>query len=167
MHMENGLKSADPRDCTGYTGWAGEEEEPTILLFLGLDYILSPQITSLLNSVRSSHPCPPPPPRFPPISSRPLPCLLFPSSTPIPSPSPGIALLYLHLHGVFGEPSFLQKALDYVGHSLTCPTRRRDVTFLCVDAGPLAVAAVVYHRVQRAQESDECLSRSVQDMGQP
>uniref|UniRef100_A0A4W5L6J6 Glutathione S-transferase LANCL1 n=1 Tax=Hucho hucho TaxID=62062 RepID=A0A4W5L6J6_9TELE len=101
MHMENGLKSADPRDCTGYTGWAG------------------------------------------------------------------IALLYLHLHGVFGEPSFLQKALDYVGHSLTCPTRRRDVTFLCGDAGPLAVAAVVYHRVQRAQESDECLSRSVQDMGQP
>uniref|UniRef100_A0A4W5P520 Glutathione S-transferase LANCL1 n=1 Tax=Hucho hucho TaxID=62062 RepID=A0A4W5P520_9TELE len=96
MHMENGLKSADPRDCTGYTGWAG------------------------------------------------------------------IALLYLHLHGVFGEPSFLQKALDYVGHSLTCPTRRRDVTFLCGDAGPLAVAAVVYHRVQRAQESDECLSRLLQ-----
>lgn len=22
--MENGLKNADPRDCTGYTGWAGE-----------------------------------------------------------------------------------------------------------------------------------------------
>ncbi|KAG9348726.1 hypothetical protein JZ751_029043 [Albula glossodonta] len=22
-HMENGLKSADPRDCTGYTGWCG------------------------------------------------------------------------------------------------------------------------------------------------
>ncbi|KAL1022180.1 hypothetical protein UPYG_G00023180 [Umbra pygmaea] len=96
MHMENGLKSADPRDCTGYTGWAG------------------------------------------------------------------VALLYLHLHGVFGEPSFLQKALDYVSHSLTCPTRRRDVTFLCGDAGPLAVAAVVYHRVQRAQESDECLSRLLQ-----
>lgn len=22
--MENGLKSADPRDCTSYTGWAGK-----------------------------------------------------------------------------------------------------------------------------------------------
>uniref|UniRef100_A0A8K9Y491 Glutathione S-transferase LANCL1 n=2 Tax=Salmoninae TaxID=504568 RepID=A0A8K9Y491_ONCMY len=222
MHMENGLKSADPRDCTGYTGWAGEEEEPTILLFLGFDYILSPQITSLLNSVPTflflaslfpvpliiSHPLPPlcplpcplspsssppipsllsalfpvpsssppsppsslpsslsplPPPRLPP--SPPSLSALFPVPSPpprLPSHSPGIALLYLHLHGVFGEPSFLQKALDYVGHSLTCPTRRRDVTFLCGDAGPLAVAAVVYHRVQRAQESDECLSRLLQ-----
>lgn len=24
--MENGLKSADPRDCTSYTGWAGEKD---------------------------------------------------------------------------------------------------------------------------------------------
>lgn len=23
--MENGLKSADPRDCTSYTGWAGDD----------------------------------------------------------------------------------------------------------------------------------------------
>lgn len=23
--MENGLRSADPRDCTAYTGWAGDE----------------------------------------------------------------------------------------------------------------------------------------------
>lgn len=23
--MENGLKSADPRDCTIYTGWAGDD----------------------------------------------------------------------------------------------------------------------------------------------
>lgn len=23
--MEKGLKSADPRDCTGYTGWAGKD----------------------------------------------------------------------------------------------------------------------------------------------
>lgn len=94
--MENGLKSADPRDCTAYTGWTG------------------------------------------------------------------IALLYLHLHSVFGEPSFLQKALDYVSHSLKCLTRRHDVTFLCGDAGPLAVAAVVYHRLQRPQEVDECISRLLQ-----
>ncbi|XP_061571439.1 glutathione S-transferase LANCL1 [Cololabis saira] len=94
--MENGLKSADPRDCTTYTGWAG------------------------------------------------------------------IALLYLHLHSVFKEESFLQKALDYVSHSLRCLTRRRDVTFLCGDAGPLAVAAVVYSRLQRIQEAEECINRLMQ-----
>uniref|UniRef100_A0A8C9WA87 Glutathione S-transferase LANCL1 n=1 Tax=Scleropages formosus TaxID=113540 RepID=A0A8C9WA87_SCLFO len=95
FHMENGLKSADPRDCSGYTGWTG------------------------------------------------------------------IALLYLHLHNVFGESSFLQKALDYVSRSLQCLTGRW-VTFLCGDAGPLAVAAVVFHRLQRRHEADECLSRLLQ-----
>ncbi|XP_014881899.1 glutathione S-transferase LANCL1 [Poecilia latipinna] len=91
--MENGLKSADPRDCTAYTGWAG------------------------------------------------------------------IALLYLHLHSVFKEASFLQRALDYVTRSLKHLTRRHDVTFLCGDTGPLAVAAVVYSRLQRAQEAEDCISR--------
>lgn len=94
--MENGLKSADPRDCTSYTGWAG------------------------------------------------------------------IALLYLHLHNVFRESSFLQKALEYVSRSLKCLTRRHDVTFLCGDTGPLAVAAVVFYRLQRVQEADECINRLMQ-----
>ncbi|CAG5934093.1 unnamed protein product [Menidia menidia] len=94
--MENGLKSADPRDCTTYTGWAG------------------------------------------------------------------VALLYLHLHGVFQETAFLQKALEHVSRGLRCLTRRRDVTFLCGDAGPLAVAAVVYCRLQRFQEADECINRLMQ-----
>lgn len=94
--MENGLRSADPRDCTTYTGWAG------------------------------------------------------------------IALLYLHLHDVFQEPSFLQRAQMHVEHSLKCLTRRHDVTFMCGDAGPLAVAAVVYHRLQRVQETDECVNRLLQ-----
>lgn len=74
---------------------------------------------------------------------------------------PGIALLYLHLHDVFKEESFLHKALDYVSRSLQCLTRRHDVTFLCGDAGPLAVAAVVYSRMQRAQEASDCISRWV------
>uniref|UniRef100_A0A3B5R7C4 Glutathione S-transferase LANCL1 n=1 Tax=Xiphophorus maculatus TaxID=8083 RepID=A0A3B5R7C4_XIPMA len=91
--MENGLKSADPRDCTAYTGWAG------------------------------------------------------------------IALLYLHLHSVFKEAVFLQRALDYVTRSLKNLTRRHDVTFLCGDTGPLAVAAVVYTRLQRVQEAEDCISR--------
>ncbi|KAJ8282993.1 hypothetical protein COCON_G00055120 [Conger conger] len=93
--MENGLRSADPRDCTGYTGWTG------------------------------------------------------------------IALLYLHLSDVFGEASFLQRALDYASRSLQCLTRR-SVTFLCGDAGPLATAAVVYHRLQRPQEAEDCLTRLLQ-----
>lgn len=83
-----------------------------------------------------------------------------------PSPSEGIALLYLHLHDVFREPTFLQKAQMHAERSLSCLTHRHDVTFLCGDAGPLAVAAVVYHRLQRAPEADECLSRSVWKMQQ-
>ncbi|KAM9821161.1 glutathione S-transferase LANCL1 [Neosynchiropus ocellatus] len=94
--MERGLVTADPRDCTTYTGWAG------------------------------------------------------------------IALLYLHLHNVFKESSFIQKALDNITRSLKCLTRRHDVTFLCGDAGPLAVAAVVYHRLQRPKETDECINRLMQ-----
>lgn len=73
---------------------------------------------------------------------------------------PGIALLYLHLHDVFKEAAFLQKAQEYTERSLMSLTRRHDVTFLCGDAGPLAVAAVVYHRLQRAPETDECINRS-------
>lgn len=94
--MENGLRSADPRDCTAYTGWTG------------------------------------------------------------------IAVLYLHLHEVFKDPAFLQKAKEHVNRGLKCLTRRRDVTFLCGDAGPLAVAAVVYHRLQKPAEADEYINRLLQ-----
>nr|XP_055062092.1 glutathione S-transferase LANCL1 [Misgurnus anguillicaudatus] len=93
--MENGLKGADPRDCTGYTGWAG------------------------------------------------------------------IALLYLHLHSIFGETLYLHKALEHVSRSLRSLTQRW-VTFLCGDAGPLAIAAVVYHRLQKPHEAEECLNRLMQ-----
>lgn len=62
---------------------------------------------------------------------------------------------------MFNETSFLQKALDYVSHSLKCLTRRHDVTFLCGDTGPLAVAAVVFYRLQRPQEADDCINRLV------
>lgn len=74
--------------------------------------------------------------------------------------SAGIALLYLHLHAVFEDASLLQKALEHAESALRRLTRRHDVTFLCGDAGPLAVAAVVYRRLQRAREADECVARS-------
>lgn len=76
-----------------------------------------------------------------------------------PPPTAGIALLYLHLHSVYGDPSYLQRALDYVNHSLRSLTQRW-VTFLCGDAGPLAIAAVVYHRLQKPHEAEECVNRS-------
>ncbi|KAM6080275.1 glutathione S-transferase LANCL1 [Theristicus caerulescens] len=92
QQMERGLKSADPQDCTTYTGWAG------------------------------------------------------------------IALLYLHLYDVYGDPAYLQVAHEYVKKSLSCLTRR-SVTFLCGDAGPLAVAAVVYHKLQNEKQSEDCITR--------
>ncbi|EMP24291.1 LanC-like protein 1 [Chelonia mydas] len=95
QQMERGLKSADPRDCTGYTGWAG------------------------------------------------------------------IAVLYLHLYDVYGDPSYLQVAEAYAKKSLNCLTKR-SITFLCGDAGPLAVAAVVYHRLQDETQSEACITRLLQ-----
>lgn len=71
----------------------------------------------------------------------------------------GVALLYLHLHSVYDDPAYLYKALEYVERCLMSLTQRW-VTFLCGDAGPLAVAAVIYHRLNRTAESDECINRS-------
>uniref|UniRef100_K7G404 Glutathione S-transferase LANCL1 n=1 Tax=Pelodiscus sinensis TaxID=13735 RepID=K7G404_PELSI len=73
----------------------------------------------------------------------------------------GIALLYLHLYDVYGEPSYLQVAEAYAKKSLSCLTRR-SITFLCGDAGPLAVAAVVYHKVQDKTQSESCITRLLQ-----
>nr|KAF6495583.1 LanC like 1 [Rousettus aegyptiacus] len=92
QQMERGLKSADPRDGTAYTGWTG------------------------------------------------------------------IAVLYLHLHDVFGDPAYLQMAHGYVKQSLNCLSKR-SITFLCGDAGPLAVAAVVYHKMHNEKQADDCITR--------
>ncbi|KAM6953279.1 lanC-like protein 2 [Aplochiton taeniatus] len=73
----------------------------------------------------------------------------------------GIALLYLQLHRVTGEASHLQRALDYVKRTLRNLAGRR-VTFLCGDAGPLAVGAVVHHRLKNSADSQECVSKLLQ-----
>ncbi|POI19827.1 hypothetical protein CIB84_016427, partial [Bambusicola thoracicus] len=70
----------------------------------------------------------------------------------------GIAVLYLHLHDVYGDPAYLHAAHEYVKKSLSCLTRR-SITFLCGDAGPLAVAAVVYHKLQNHKQSEDCITR--------
>ena len=70
----------------------------------------------------------------------------------------GIALLYLPLHRVSGEASHLQRALDYVKRSLR-NLNGRKVTFLCGDAGPLAVGAVVYQRLNHTEDSKQCITK--------
>ena len=42
--MENGLKAADPRDCTSYTGWAGDD---TITHLLFRSDMICPDIREL------------------------------------------------------------------------------------------------------------------------
>ncbi|KAG5850929.1 hypothetical protein ANANG_G00087600 [Anguilla anguilla] len=73
----------------------------------------------------------------------------------------GIALLYLQLHRVTEDPSHLQRALDYVKRTLRNLNGRR-VTFLCGDAGPLAVGAVAYHKLKSDAESQDCLAKLLQ-----
>ncbi|CAH2306137.1 glutathione S-transferase LANCL1 [Pelobates cultripes] len=73
----------------------------------------------------------------------------------------GIAMLYLHLSDVYGEPSLLQKAQEYVQRSLRCLTRR-DVTFLCGDAGPYAIGAVVFQKLGYSNEADDCIRSLLQ-----
>ncbi|KAI9536116.1 LanC-like protein 2 [Dissostichus eleginoides] len=72
----------------------------------------------------------------------------------------GIALLYLQLHRCSQESSHLQRALDYVKRTLRILNGRK-VSFLCGDAGPLAVGAVVHHKLSNTEESQDCLNRLV------
>ncbi|KAI8514687.1 PREDICTED: lanC-like protein 2 [Branchiostoma belcheri] len=72
--------------------------------------------------------------------------------------STGISLLYLHLAQVFKDDGYLKKALDWVQPGLKHLKRKR-LTFLCGDAGPLAVGAVVYHRLGLKEAQDSCLSK--------
>uniref|UniRef100_A0A8D1KHC2 LanC-like protein 2 n=1 Tax=Sus scrofa TaxID=9823 RepID=A0A8D1KHC2_PIG len=95
QQMEEGLKTADPHDCSAYTGWTG------------------------------------------------------------------IALLYLQLYRVTCDQNYLLRSLDYVKRTLRNLNGRR-VTFLCGDAGPLAVGAVVYHKLKSDGESQECITKLLQ-----
>ncbi|XP_024910448.1 lanC-like protein 2 [Cynoglossus semilaevis] len=73
----------------------------------------------------------------------------------------GIALLYLQLHRTSSEASHLQRALDYVKRAMRSLNGRK-VTFLCGDAGPLAVGAVVHHKLGNTGDSNDCLTRLLQ-----
>ncbi|XP_069472012.1 glutathione S-transferase LANCL1 isoform X3 [Ambystoma mexicanum] len=73
----------------------------------------------------------------------------------------GIALLYLHLFKLFRDTSHLHKAQEYISKSLKCMSKQ-GVTFLCGDAGPLAVGAAVYYELQQEKEAEECIRRLLQ-----
>uniref|UniRef100_UPI00398E4BB3 lanC-like protein 2 isoform X2 n=1 Tax=Pristiophorus japonicus TaxID=55135 RepID=UPI00398E4BB3 len=73
----------------------------------------------------------------------------------------GIALLYLQCFRVTQEKVHLQRSLDHVKRTLRNLNGRR-VTFLCGDAGPLAVGAVVHHKLKNETESQECVTKLLQ-----
>lgn len=70
----------------------------------------------------------------------------------------GYALLYLHLYEIFSDAKYLDKALSYVSSALKRLKHRR-ITFLCGDAGPLAVGAVVYRLCNKKDKSDDCIQQ--------
>lgn len=71
---------------------------------------------------------------------------------------PGIALLYLQLYRVTCDQAHLLRSLDYVKRTLRNLSGRK-VAFLCGDAGPLAVGAVVYHKLKSDCEAQECVTK--------
>ncbi|KAK7110912.1 glutathione S-transferase LANCL1-like [Littorina saxatilis] len=90
--------------------------------------------------------------------------------------SSGYALLYLHLHKHLTSTSsdsdtdassnssrsegedYLMQALQHLKEALANPQGRRH-TFLCGDAGPLALGAVVYSNMGDERNSAHCISR--------
>lgn len=133
QQMEEGLKTADPHDFSTYTGWTGLS--PSVLT-------VKTAIPCVMLSTSSD----------PQVTAKPQHYCIYSLSTT------GIALLYLQLHRVTHETSHLQRALDYVKRSMRILNGRK-VTFLCGDAGPLAVGAVVHHKLNNTADSKDCLSR--------
>ena len=70
----------------------------------------------------------------------------------------GIALLHLRLSDQLGDPELLKQGLFYVERPLRHLSGRR-ISFLCGDAGPLAVGAVLYHRLGKHDKQQHCVQR--------
>ncbi|XP_046555630.1 lanC-like protein 2 [Haliotis rubra] len=73
----------------------------------------------------------------------------------------GRATLYLHLHTTVGDgkgEEYLQKALANLQHPLSS-MKGRKLSFMCGDAGPLALGAIVYSKLGQAKKSQDCLQR--------
>lgn len=70
----------------------------------------------------------------------------------------GIALLYFHLYNIQGKQEYLVKAHENLKGALRS-LRGRRTTFLCGDAGPYALGAVVYKILGKPDVSKECLQK--------
>jgi len=80
----------------------------------------------------------------------------------------GVSLMYIHLHLRLHTSSdkttskYLHKAKDYIDISLKHLSNKPGrVAFLGGEAGPLAVAALVYHVIGQQEKSQECIARLV------
>ncbi|KAK3578740.1 hypothetical protein CHS0354_010121 [Potamilus streckersoni] len=73
----------------------------------------------------------------------------------------GIAALYLHLANKLGDgrgAQYLQTALTYIKHPLNHLNGRR-FSFVCGDAGPLALGAVIYSKLGQNDKTKDCINR--------
>jgi len=75
----------------------------------------------------------------------------------------GVGLLYFHMYNKMKDVDSsrnLHTAGSFADAAMKMALRRRrGVSFLGGDAGPLALAAVVYQHLNRASESRSCLDR--------
>ncbi|XP_042143626.1 glutathione S-transferase LANCL1 isoform X1 [Ixodes scapularis] len=70
----------------------------------------------------------------------------------------GVALMYMNLAERLGDPVYLKRALPLVETQLKGLKERR-FSFLCGDAGPLAVGAVLYHLLGREEDSQKLVKK--------
>lgn len=70
----------------------------------------------------------------------------------------GVALMYMNLAERLGDPGYLKRALPLVERQLK-GLRERRFSFLCGDAGPLAVGAVLYHLLSREEDSRKLVKK--------
>lgn len=70
----------------------------------------------------------------------------------------GKACLYLLKYKKTNDKSFLQRALEITDQAI-CSLRGRDISFLLGDAGPLALGAIIYSKLNQKDKSDGFIKR--------
>ncbi|XP_066949513.1 lanC-like protein 2 [Macrobrachium rosenbergii] len=70
----------------------------------------------------------------------------------------GYSLLFMHLADVLGHDKFLKKAQP-LAEECVSKIRGKRHTFLCGDAGPLAIGAALYTKLGMKSEATSCLER--------
>lgn len=73
----------------------------------------------------------------------------------------GYVALYLNLAKHLKQDVYLQKALPITQKALSRLKGRR-FSFVCGDAGPLTLAAIVFNRLGRQEDSDKCIRDVIQ-----